>query len=85
MLGNIKDPNYMTKAQCAEFFGVTVRTIENWQRLRALPCVKIGKIATFRKTEMLEWLNAIPSAKRGTVEHWKAKIINHTPNRDSIR
>lgn len=71
MLGDIKDANYMTKTQCAEFLGVTVRTVENWMRFRALPHVKIGKVATLRKTEVIAWLNAIPSVTRGEAEHWK--------------
>lgn len=42
-----------TKQELAVFFGVEVRTIENWQRDRRIPYIKIGGTVRFKMGEVI--------------------------------
>lgn len=48
----------LNKTELAKLLKVTLRTVENWQRLRALPYIKVGKIVLFHWPDVVEFLKA---------------------------
>jgi hypothetical protein len=55
--------DYVSKADLAQQFGVSVRTVERWVRLRLLPPpVRLGRISLFHVPTLREFLES--DAKR---------------------
>lgn len=44
-----------TVADVADYFGVSERTVRNWQRTLRLPLLCIGGTIRFRPNEVLDW------------------------------
>ena len=58
----------LTKKELAAKLRVTVRTIENWQRARHLPFIKISSVVLFHWPDVLDHLNTHFAVKpRGVV------------------
>jgi len=47
---------YVTKKQLAEHLQVSLRTITNLQQIRAIPCIKLGKIVRFDLVDVTDTL-----------------------------
>jgi excisionase family DNA binding protein len=51
----------MDIAECAEYLGVSARTVYNWVSQRAIPFIKVhGKLVRFRLTDIENWLCCNP-------------------------
>jgi excisionase family DNA binding protein len=48
--------NFLTAAQVAELFGLSVATIRKWVLLRYIPFRKIGRAVRFSASEIQEWV-----------------------------
>ena len=54
----IIQPNLLTRKDAAEYLGITEHTLAVWQSTNryGLPCVKIGRLAKYRKSDLDEFI-----------------------------
>ena len=52
------DEKLLTKSDLAEFFGVSIKTIDRWVSMNEIPYLKVGRSVRFCKKAVLIW--AIP-------------------------
>ncbi len=52
-LTNLTD-HFLTKRELAALAKVSGRTVENWQRDRLLPYIKIGNVVRYERSDVLE-------------------------------
>ena len=46
----------LNRTEVADFFGVTTKTIMNWEKKKILKSIKIGAVIRFRKQDLKELL-----------------------------
>lgn len=57
---------YIKKEQAAKVLGATVRSIDNWMKMKMIPYYKFGRSVFFKESDLLE-----------TIE--KRKVENYIP------
>ncbi|OGF56541.1 MAG: hypothetical protein A2452_07335 [Candidatus Firestonebacteria bacterium RIFOXYC2_FULL_39_67] len=48
---------YLTVKECAEFTGISVKTLYRWSREEKMPNRKIGHILRFDRAEIEKWID----------------------------
>ncbi len=66
----MKNSELLNRREAAEYLGTTPGTLANWACTRKyiIPCIKIGKKACYRKSDLDRWIesrikNPFPSEK----------------------
>ena len=59
----IKNDNYISIDEAAEYLGIKTVTLRNWiKREKSLPAHKIGKLWKFKRSELDDWVQSGKSA-----------------------
>ena len=58
-------PNLLTRKDAAEYLGITEHTLAVWKCTSryGLPCVKIGRLAKYRKSDLDEFIQKRTTGK----------------------
>lgn len=56
-LDEINEPWVSTK-DIAEHLGITMETVRKWIKSGEIPCIRIGKLWKFKKSEVDTWLKS---------------------------
>lgn len=68
------DSEYLTARQVADLMQVDPKTVQQWSRRDGLPCVRLGRECRWRRSDLLQWLEARATRPGGHVSKALAKV-----------
>ena len=61
----IQEPEYITRKETAKILGVSLVTLNQWQKQGLVPAYRIASRVRYKKAEVLKCLNQVQTSKYG--------------------
>lgn len=71
-------PDLMNKKEAAAYLTIAVRTLDDWRATKRVPCVTIGGIVRFRRSDLDAFLAAHTTQPR-VAKPFRSRRVNHKP------